>query len=184
LASPHFGWRLPAGIRCRRFGIAFVALFPASMAMVSRRRGLIFSVAAMASSIIGLLWFKSQENSFSVGWGPSNIVYQATSRRGQLHFFRFVRHSGGNLRPWLGAEEPGTEHWSDWPGFYEERFFVRVPGVEFARSKYIVPMGARHAVDYVQVLTLSYWLILPLYLAVALAFAFLVGSRSPTRGSI
>jgi hypothetical protein len=84
----------------------------------------------------------------------------------------------------MDADVPGTEHWSDWPGFYEERFFVRVPGVEFARSKYIVPMGARHAVDYVQVLTLSYWLILTLYLTLAVAFAFLVGSRSPTRGSI
>jgi hypothetical protein len=161
------------------FGIAFLALFPVSMAMVSRRRGLIFSVAAMASTIICLLWFKSNEISFSVGWGPSSVLYQATNRRGQVHFFRFVRHGGGNLRPWLGAEEPGTEHWSDWPGFYEERFPVRVPGVEFARSKYLVPIGMRPAVDYADVITLSHWLILTLYLTLALAFACWARRRSP-----
>ena len=39
-------------------------------------------------------------------------------------------------------------------------------------------MGARHAVDYVEVLTLSYWLILALYLPQGLAFAFWAGRKS------
>ena len=154
------------------FAIALLAAFPGTIALASRRRALILFGAVAASVVVGLLWFKSYGISVSVGWGLSTNVYQATSRRGQVHFFRFVRHSGGNLRPWIAGEKPVAEHWSEYPGFHEERFFVQVPGLEFARSEYIVPIGAQHAVDYADVLTLSYWLIVAAYFACALSFAF------------
>jgi hypothetical protein len=160
-------------------GIALLAAFPGIIALASRRRALIVFGAVAASVTVGFLWFKSYELSMSVGWGPSTIVYQATSRRGQVHFFRFVRHSGGNLRPWIAGEEPVAEHWSEFPGFYEEQFFVRVPGLEFARSEYLVPIGMRPAVDYVEVLTISYWLIVAAYFACALPFAYWAGGKPP-----
>jgi hypothetical protein len=40
-------------------------------------------------------------------------------------------------------------------------------------------MLAEHAVDYVEVLTISYWLIVAAYFACVLPFAYWVGRQSP-----
>jgi hypothetical protein len=100
--------------------IALLVAFPGTIALASRHPALVLfgAVAASAASVVvGFLWFKSHEISLRVGWAPSNVVYQATSRRGQVHFFRFVRRSGGDARPWIAGENPGTNYWSEWPGF-------------------------------------------------------------------
>jgi hypothetical protein len=160
------------------FVIAFLSAFPATIALFSRHRSMIVFGAVAASVVIGFFWIRSHDTLLSIEWGPSRVVYQVISRRGKLHLFRYVRSSGGNQRLIIFADEPGTKHWSDWPGFHEERFLVRVPGLEWARSKYLVPIGVRPAVDYAEVLTLSYWLIQTVYLTLALSFAIWAGHGS------
>src|SRR5262245_53435895 len=144
-------------------------------------------IAAIPAAIaLGFMWVESFELSLSAGWGPTTSFYQVTTQQGRILLFRFhYKRGSGNWVPWIENDrlEPPSTHWSDWPGFHEEHYLLRLPGFELAHSEYVVPFGSRSAVDSVEVLTISYWLSAVLFTVMVAALALWVhrGATAPAR---
>jgi len=167
-------------------GIVILLLFalPAIALFTSRWRTILIAVLP-ALIMVSFLWAWSFRVSLSVGWRPESIDYQTTIQRGRLFFFRFhYAQSNGDWTPWIdGYPEPKTNHWSVWPGFHQERYWVRAPGVELADSEFISSMTSRSAVENVDVLTTSFWFVLVVYSAAVVAMAWRANRRARSPGA-
>jgi hypothetical protein len=163
--------------------LLLVCGFPVAAAMLKARPGIILFAAVPAAICLVYSWVASFDVSLSAGWRPAAVEYQATRHRGKVFFFRFhCVGERGNWRPWIdGYEDPKSIHWSEWPGFHDEHYWFRVPGVELARTEFVAPMIAQLKVDRVEVLTLSFWFVLAGYALFVALLAWRAGARGKRR---
>ena len=140
---------------------AFCLLPPLMVTSFARRRRTIVLASLFPGAVVLVFCGLSYQYTLTLLWQPMATSYQANSQCGHLIFFRF---HGGDDRPDFPAlaaySDPIADHWSTWPGFHSEEFIIRVPGVEFARSGYLVHIIEKTGVDGMEIFMLSYWMVL------------------------
>jgi hypothetical protein len=140
--------------------VALVVL-PVVLLRLSRNFYVRAFVIAIPIALVLMEWMSSYEFSLSYYTATNGTAFKVCSHRGQIFFFRYVGYTG---TPYLYSDslygDPEIDHWRDWPGFHQEVRYVSLPGLEFSHAKFIPPMLAQWKSEHVEVVSLSYWLVL------------------------